>query len=286
MFGAYVLFPYHNRVEYRNHRFFKSIEQVNIGGLPFLPSETQMVSEMLDELISDSPASAFERATLPLGIEERLARVDWSRRDVLVGTFRNRAQFDICKDMKFYYIPAKRVPDTKLPIYYVAMFQTPRVFTNEAGIYYYGEVLRAALVRRKNIREVPMRNNADPEELYYRFQIREWLPLIRPILPKESGFVSEFTNMFLLENSEFVPELLLSSEEEYRFYAELKRRTSEAVISENETVTGFEYNGIRILFDEGQIKLIRDGTMIEQRSIREFSQRPNATFRKLFEKTE
>jgi hypothetical protein len=131
-----------------------------------------------------------------------------------------------------------------------------------------------------------MRNNADPEELYYRFQIREWLPLIRPILPKESGFVSEFTNMFLLENSEFVPELLLSSEEEYRFYAELKRRTSEAVISENETVTGFEYNGIRILFDEGQIKLIRDGTMIEQRSIREFSQRPNATFRKLFEKTE
>lgn len=49
----------HNSAEYKNHRFYKSIEQVNIGGLPFLPSETQMVSEMLDELISDSPASAY-----------------------------------------------------------------------------------------------------------------------------------------------------------------------------------------------------------------------------------
>ena len=47
--------------------------------------------------------------------------------------------------------------------------------------------------------------------------------MTHPILPKESGFVREFTNMFLLENVEYVPELLLRSEEEYRFYKELKR---------------------------------------------------------------
>ena len=131
-----------------------------------------------------------------------------------------------------------------------------------------------------------MRNNSDPEEYYYRFQIREWVPLAKPILPKESRFVSEFTNLFLLENSEFVPELLLRSEEEYRFYTELKRRTSETVINEDDTASGFEYSGIRILFDEGQIKLIKDGTIIEQRSISEFSKRPNATFRRLLEKAE
>lgn len=64
MFGAYVLFPYANKEEYRNHKFFESIEKVNIGGLPFLPSETSMVQDMLDALIADSPDSAFERATL------------------------------------------------------------------------------------------------------------------------------------------------------------------------------------------------------------------------------
>lgn len=32
MFGAYVLFPYGNEEEYRTHKFFGSIDKVNIGG--------------------------------------------------------------------------------------------------------------------------------------------------------------------------------------------------------------------------------------------------------------
>ncbi|MDE7221347.1 MAG: hypothetical protein K2O45_17320 [Oscillospiraceae bacterium] len=45
--------------------FFKSIDKVNVGGLPFLPSSTSMVTDMLDQLIAGSPASAFERTALP-----------------------------------------------------------------------------------------------------------------------------------------------------------------------------------------------------------------------------
>ncbi|MCD8118428.1 MAG: hypothetical protein LUE29_02860 [Lachnospiraceae bacterium] len=51
-----------------------------------------MVSDFLDELIEDSPSSAFERATLPQGIEERLAKVDWDRREVMIGFVRNDEQ--------------------------------------------------------------------------------------------------------------------------------------------------------------------------------------------------
>lgn len=72
IFGAYALFPYRSEEEYRNHCFFKSIEKVNIGGLSFLPSATAMVEEMLDQLIADTPDSAFDRATLPLGWQRRL----------------------------------------------------------------------------------------------------------------------------------------------------------------------------------------------------------------------
>ena len=81
MFGAYVLFPYSNEEDYQHHRFYESIGKVNIGGLPFLPSAMSLVSQMLDELISDSPESAFERATLPRGIEAKLQKVDWNTRD-------------------------------------------------------------------------------------------------------------------------------------------------------------------------------------------------------------
>lgn len=279
MFGAYVLFPYRNQEEYRNHRFYKSIEQVNIGGLPFLPSSTKLVTEMLDELISDSPDSAFERATLPTGIEDRLAKVDWSRRDVLIGTLRSNAQLQVCLEKNFYYIPANLVNDEDLPVHYVALFQTPRIFSDKAGIHYYGEILRTALVRRKNIREMPQ-IHGDPDALYYRFQIREWVILNRPILPKESGFVREFTNMFLLENAEYVPELLLRSEEEYRFYTELKRRTGIA-LENNESSAGFELGDIKVLFADGQILVYRDGKTVGSCSVSDFSRRPNAMFRRL-----
>ena len=281
MFGAYVLFPYHNSKEYRNHRFYKSIEQVNIGGLPFLPSETSMVSEMLDELISDSPASAFERATLPVGIEKRLAKVDWSKRDVLIGVFRDVDQFDRCKENNFYYIPAERIQDKELPIHYVAMYQTKNLFGEEqAGIRYYGEVTRVARVRRKNIREVPVRAGRDPEAVYYRFAIKEWLTLDNPIKVKENGFVHSYTNLFLLQNSEFVPELHLNSEEEYRFYMELKRRMGENLSDKIDS--GVDMGDNKILFRDGEILLLQNNAIVDRCTVLEFSQRPNAVFRRLF----
>ena len=35
--SAVVLFPFKDETAYRNHRFFKSLAEVRIGGLPFLP---------------------------------------------------------------------------------------------------------------------------------------------------------------------------------------------------------------------------------------------------------
>ena len=279
MFGAYVLFPYKNEEEYKKHRFYKSIDEVNIGGLPFLPSATSLVTDMLDQLIADSPESAFERSTLPAGIEERLKKVDWSRKEVLIGTFRSNEQFQTCLDNNFYYIPEKLIKEENLPIHYVAMFQTPRIFSNNAGIHYYGEVLRTALVYRKDIKEVPQ-THGRPEDRYYRFAIREWKAFDTPILPKESGFVYEFTNKFLLENAQYVPELLLRSEEEYRFYTELKRCTGK-VLEDNDSAAGFELDDVKVLFDNGKIEVYRDGNVVGDCSIADFSRRPNATFRRL-----
>ena len=140
MFGAYILFPYSNEEEYKKHRFYKSIEQVNIGGLPFLPSATKLVTELLDELISDSPDSAFERATLPRGIEEKLAKVDWSRRDVLVGTLRGPEHLTACLKAKAFLVAASRIKEENFPIRYVALYETEAAFGSAAKIKYYGEV--------------------------------------------------------------------------------------------------------------------------------------------------
>ncbi len=48
---AIVLFPYPDEDEYRDHQFYKSLGSVGIGGLPFLPSTIQLVSEKVEEIL-------------------------------------------------------------------------------------------------------------------------------------------------------------------------------------------------------------------------------------------
>ena len=273
MFGAYVLFPYNNEVEYQNHRFYKSIEKVNIGGLPFLPSATGLVTSMLEDLISDSPESAFERATLPRGIEKKLVKIDWSIRDVMVGALSHVEQLECCKQHLFYHIPVSRLDEKVFPIRYVALYQSKRLFGRNAGIRLYGEVTKCMLVKRSDIYEIPKIS----DELYYRFEVKEWKILSRPIMPKEAGFgVRLLTNMFLLQHSLEVPELLISSEVEYRLYSELKRLMNHMSINDEEENFGFKFNGKLIVFEDGEIK-IYDGNRIAGRCAMEyFSRYPRA----------
>jgi predicted component of viral defense system (DUF524 family) len=51
--GAVVLFPFPDEANYRNHKFFKSISHVEIGGLPFLPKSTSLVAEKLENILAD-----------------------------------------------------------------------------------------------------------------------------------------------------------------------------------------------------------------------------------------
>ena len=71
--GAVVLFPYPHENAYRAHKFFKSIDQVEIGGLPFMPNSTTLVAEKIGALLAaeypnpPAPAAVFTRAALSTG---------------------------------------------------------------------------------------------------------------------------------------------------------------------------------------------------------------------------
>lgn len=59
--GAVVLFPYPNETTYRAHKFYRSIHQVEIGGLPFLPGATALMAAKLESLL----ASQYPSLTAP-----------------------------------------------------------------------------------------------------------------------------------------------------------------------------------------------------------------------------
>ena len=277
MFGAYVLFPYSDLEWYKTHRFYKSIEEVNIGGLPFLPSSTELVAQMLEELIADSPDSAFERATLPRGIEEKLMKVDWENRDVLVGSLRSKAQLDVALRHNFYHIPASQLPESAFPIHYVAIYQSKNFFGPEAGIRYYGVVTKCIPVKRNQIRELPKNSS----EEYYLLEVKEWKRLERVVAPKEFGQVRCLTNLFLLEHSAEYPELLLRSEEEYRLYTELKRAVKNPEIDDESNDLGFKFNKATVLFEKDEIHVYQDHKLVERYTVAEFTRSPNAVFQKI-----
>ena len=278
MFGAYVLFPYNNEDEYSRHRFYRSIETVNIGGLPFLPGATRMVEDFIAELITDSRESAFERSSLPRGIEERLEKYDWSVRDVMVGTVRSKEQLDFNMDKKGYYVPAKYITDDDLPIRYIALHEEG--IGGESGIKVVGEVLTAQKLKRGKIPVSMSRNNAD--ETYYYFTVRSWKPLDKTIAIKDSSKGKpRFTNKLLLDTCTQSYQLFeITTEEEYRLMQELNNAFGEGVIGGEKVFKINDQFSITTLNGKFTIMNIA-GQIIDEVPIENFQKRPRVTFEKI-----
>ena len=90
-----------------------------------------------------------------------------------------------------------------------------------------------------------------------------------------------FTNLFLLEHSSQVPELFLQTEEEYRFYMELKHRTKAEVINDEASNSGFTFGDYSVLFDNGEILLFEQERIRKKVSINDFARKPGTVFRNL-----
>ena len=201
VFGAFVLFPYKDEEGYKNHDFYKSIEEVNIGGIPFLPSTTRLMEEFLDKLINESSYSTFERSLEPIGRENYIKDEYFKHRTVLVGSLRNKEQLEINLKGKFYHTKCSNINLAEHNIKFVALAQSKKQFVGEAGITYYGKVIDIKVVKRNTIKDIP----SDSEEDYYVFKIDKWEKLYRKIEVK--GYQVRrliYTTEYLLHNAQIV----------------------------------------------------------------------------------
>jgi len=122
--------------------------------------------------------------------------VDWSVKDVLVGSLGSIDQLKDNLARRYYYVPAENVYKDSLPVQYIALYQSYNLFGESGGIKYYGEVIETKRVKRKNI-DFPIRRN-NGEEWYYAFRVKSWNKLPVAIAVKDEGvYKPKFTNMFL-----------------------------------------------------------------------------------------
>ncbi|SEP01119.1 restriction endonuclease-like protein [Paenibacillus sp. OV219] len=228
MFGAYVLFPYHNEEEYKEHRFYKSIQIVNVGAFPFLPNATMLMEDFLDEIIMDSPEKSYERATRPSGTKTYYKN-QLNGRNMLVGSLRNVDQLDNALKYGFYHVPLENLTDHTIlsQLEYIAMYQSVKKFESEgrgAGIHWFGKIKHWQVLRRKEITEIPTRA-ATEDKLYVKFMVESWEQREKPIIPGGHGVYSLlFTSKYIFDRAIEISELRLESEEDIRFWREQRRQ--------------------------------------------------------------
>ncbi|TYP69633.1 restriction endonuclease-like protein [Paenibacillus methanolicus] len=227
MFGAYVLFPYHNEEQFRQHQFYKSIELINIGAFPFLPNSTELLEAFLDEIIKDSPEKAYERSTRPRGTKEYY-RNKLTGKNVLVGSLREVSQLEDAFKYGFYHVPLENINDHTLltQLEYVALYQSKRQFQDhgEVGVNWYGKIVNWRVVRRKEITERPARRGTE-EKLYVKFAIERWIMREKAIVPGGRGIHSLlFTSKYMFDRALEIAELKLETEEDLLVWREQRRQ--------------------------------------------------------------
>lgn len=127
-------------------------------------------------------------------IEEYFDRGVIMEHQVLIGTVKNKKQFEVNFEEKFYHIPEAVLPKDMLPVEYVALYLPAGTFGDEDGcIRWYGKVKDIKCIKRKEIGSIPARNG---EMMYYRFDIEEWKKLDTPIIRECGGiYVKAFTSL-------------------------------------------------------------------------------------------
>ncbi len=166
-------------------------------------------------------ANGEEHAMLPDEIEAALRQVDWTERDVLVGSIGSEAQLMENLKHRFYYVPAKYLPDPELPVRIIAIYQGNRY--RETGVRYFARVQSMRVVQRGEI-PVPLRRG-NPEEDYVFFTVEDWQVLEAPLDAQgESVTAPRWTNSFLLHHADSVYQLFaVESEQDYRLLCALRR---------------------------------------------------------------
>jgi len=217
-FGAYVMFPYADENTYQSHKFYKSIEEVNIGAFPMLPGSTKLITHHLENILSQS---ALEAKSERIVIDEYDDYAKFKLENVMVVNVKDKDHFKAYKDNFFYHIPEKRLKDVRLGVEYLAFYQSKASFNSEAGISYYGRIKEIYKYKRGECLEIPSRKGTD-EEVYIRINL-EYIKEINKIEPIQLGTqILTYTTLYLLQNAENMHELKLKSKLEISVYKKLK----------------------------------------------------------------
>src|SRR5699024_2677299 len=272
-FGAYVLFPWFDEQSYQHHHFYKSIDQVNIGGLPFLPNATSLVERFIQRLIDKSPKEIQKEGILPKGTVD-----EWDSalsETVLVGL--------VDSTENYYHYVKNRVNTRSLvklkqgwqEATYIALYIKNGINTKN-GVTLYGKIKNVS-VKEENI----------------IFEVEAWEKLSQRIKPVQYGIANYIlTTLDSLKESKELPELFMKSKEEVSLWRILRRisdriktELDNKLVDKASSVTEFRIKDTKITLVRKDRKMILDNGYGESViSVDTLEKNPTAVFREVVDK--
>lgn len=213
-FGAYVLFPWGEECEYQHHHFYKSINEVNIGGLPFLPNATTLVEKFVERLIDTGPEEIQNEGILPKGTLET-----WSSNldeKVLVGLVSSEEDYRRFRKERCFDILSNCLRKGWQEAKHIALYVKNGVGSIN-GVVVYGEIIQ---IYTKN------------ETVC--FEVKHWNPLNKVIRPVGYGISNYMmTTLNKLVEAKELPELFMKSKDEKVLWRILRRVSDQIIIELN-----------------------------------------------------
>lgn len=215
-FGAYVMFPYSNEKEYMEHQFYKSIDKVNIGGLPMLPGSYELIKKHIYTIINESSIEAKDRVVNNVIIEDN--NYKYKHKNVIVVNVKDKKHLDTYIKNEFFHIPSKHLANVKSDIKYVAFYK-PHGEDRDGGIQYYAKIKEQKLYKRNEC--IELAKNSEDE--YLRLELEE-IQKINHIKSIEYGVrLIMYTTLYLLKNADNIHQLSFRSDEEVYVYRRLRK---------------------------------------------------------------
>ncbi len=284
-FGAYVLFPWFDEETYEQHDFYKSINKVNIGALPFLPQSTRLVEQFIEHLIEKSPEEIQREGILPKGsIQEWESSLE---EKVLIGMVPREQNYQAHLQNRFYHIPVKQLKKGWQDARYIALYPKKGAAKTN-GVTCYGKIVNVRFLKRYEIHELP-KNSSDE---YVRFEVDAWNMLDRVIRPVGYGIsVYALSTINLLKQSRELPELFMKTKEEITLWRMLRRFSNQVRTELDSThldnatgIKAYRMKDIRLSIDQSNdLLLIESSHEVRTIQIKWLTQNPATVFKQISE---
>ncbi|TSI09741.1 DUF2357 domain-containing protein [Lysinibacillus sp. BW-2-10] len=257
-FGAYVLFPWNEQDRYREHHLYKSIEKVNIGGLPFLPKATGLVATIIDNLLNKTADELQVEGILPKGTKEFL--YDDQSDYILVVPYKGkRDDHELIIRVRENTLPKQWFKAKKIALYQVVGVYEEAVITTVAR-----------------------------DGKYMVFYVEAWASRLNPIQTNHYSLGEPLLiEDHVYNDASTLPELLITTNEKRQLWMMLKQISTDArielnsrVITQRTRIVSYQLDNHQFHWRSGTL-LHEHGDNIEELSITELMENPYKVLSKL-----